>query len=732
MKTNNEKNKPGKKHHFDALKELTAGHLKKNPRKSYSARQLLKAIQAGNDKSDIEQVLSRLVQTRRVTEVRKGQFQYGQGSGNRSSRGKTSGNGDIAIEGRLEVIRSGAAYLLSDQSAQDVYIPAKYLQGAIHGDIVKVQVEGGRKKRPEGRVVQILKRETHYFVGTFHHRRNIHIVYPDSEHHRLEIHVRNQDSMDARDGDKVIVHILAWRDEAHRFPTGKVTQVLRADALIDNEMMGTLINHGFPLVFSDEALEIARKAAEGMQDGLAWPDRRDFRQVTTFTIDPLTAKDFDDAISFQRLDNGHLEIGIHIADASHYLEEGTVLDKEAYAKSTSVYLVDRALPMLPEVLSSDICSLNPLCDRLTFSVVFTLDPSHYKITGTWIGKSVIHSNHRFVYEDAQEVLDRGDGIFHEELNLLNKIAVHFRKKRFAEGSIGFESPEYRFDLDPVSGKPVSVREKTRIDTHILVEEYMLMANRAVAEFINNKEKSQDSIPFVYRVHDLPDLDKLSDLALFAKEMGFELRMNTPKEITRSLNALYEASATNDSLKILQPLAIRTMAKAEYSTNNIGHYGLAFDLYSHFTSPIRRYSDILAHRILAKNLNQTFRADKKRLEEQCKYISNQERKAMEAERDSVKFFQLLYIADHVGQEFTGKISGLIERGIFTELDDNHVEGFIAFEEMDEPFILAASRLKVMGRRSGTVLSMGDRIKVRIESAELSSKRVQMAFVGKVSQ
>ena len=729
MKTNKEKKFSGKKLHFDALKVLISDYLKKNINKSFSARQLVKLAQSGNDKSEVEQVLERLIQTKRVTVTKNGLYQYSGGRTSGTSRPQSRSKDTFDIEGRVAVIRSGAAYLISDQSAQDVYIPAKFLKGAIQGDIVKVAVNASRRGKPEGKVIDIIRRETYFFVGTISLRKVTHLVYPDGEHQQLEIHVRNVDSMGAKDGDKVVVKITAWRDDTHKYPIGIVTQILDKGSVIDNEMMAILINNGFPLEFSLEANEIAAQVAGNMKDGLSWPDRKDFRETTTFTIDPLTAKDFDDALSFRWLDQGLLEIGVHIADASHYLQEGTVLDQEAYAKSTSVYLVDRALPMLPDVLSGDICSLKPNSDRLTFSVVFKIDPSKLKIVDTWVGKTVIHSDHRFTYEDAQEILDNKNGIYYEELNELNQLAIQIRKKRFTSGSIGFESTEYRFELDPVTGKPLEVKEKIRIDTHLLIEEYMLLANKAVAEFIHQKEKNQDLIPFVYRVHDLPDLEKLADLAAFAKEMGYEIKLNTPKEISQSLNALYEASNQNEALKLLQPLAIRTMAKAEYTTNNIGHYGLAFDLYSHFTSPIRRYSDILAHRILYKNLHQTYRTDKKQLEEKCKHISNQERKAMEAERESVKFFQLLYITAHVGQVFPGKVSGLIERGIFVELDENHVEGFIPFEDMNDQFVLTTNRLKVMGRRSGQIISMGDRIKVKIESADMKMRRVQMSYITK---
>lgn len=733
MKNNKIKNIDSKSFHFDHLKHLVTAFLKENPDKSFTGSQILKAIHSKNKIEDIAPVFKRLIQTKKIADHKNGRVQYIPKASRSSSEtlkpARVHREGNV-IEGRLEIIKSGAAYLVSDQSAIDIYIPEKYLGGAIHGDIVQAAVIPTSRRKPEGKVVNIIRRETSFFVGTVIVRKTGIVVMPSSLNHRFEIHIPGADSLDAKEGDKVIVQITKWQDGSSRHTRGKITQIMTADAIIENEMQAILINNGFPLKFSPEAIAIAEQVAGTMTDGLSWPDRRDFRSITTFTIDPETAKDFDDALSYAIVQNDQVEIGVHIADASHYLQEGTVLDQEAYAKSTSVYLVDRALPMLPEILSSDVCSLNPHTDRLTFSVVFTIDTVTAKIVHTWIGKSIIRSDHRFTYENAQEILNDGKGIYYTELNQINQLAKKFRKKRFEQGSIGFDSPEYKFKLDPVSGKPISVHAKEHIETHALIEEFMLLANKAVAEFIHAKEQKQDTIPFVYRVHDLPDLDKLNDLASFAKEMGFEMKMNTPKEITKSLNRLYEESQKNDALKMLQPLGIRAMAKAEYSTNNIGHYGLAFDLYSHFTSPIRRYSDILAHRILFQNLNDTFRVNKKRLDEQCKHISNQERKAMDAERESVKYFQLLFIQDHIGEEFNGVIAGMIERGLFIDLEDNHVEGFIPFDQMNERFVLADNRLKVFGRTSGMILSMGDKVKVKVESVDAETRRIELRFVQKL--
>lgn len=729
MKKNNKQKKESHKLHFEDLKSQIADLLKYNPQRSFSANQILQALKSKNTVDEVDKAVVRLIQSKRLVSHKSGKVQYAKGV-KAEDKEKTKVLKSNLIEGRIEVIRSGSAYLISDQSAEDAYIPQKFLNGAVHGDIVQVAIIPGNRRKPDGKVVNVIRRETTLLVGTVRRKKSGVLVYPTSQYHSFDIHVSDSDSLQAEDGDKVIVQITQWKDGVKKTTKGKITQILSGEAIIDNEMKSILVNNGFALEFSAEANAVAEKAASGMKDGLTWPDRRDFRSITTFTIDPDTAKDFDDALSYIILPDGNLEIGVHIADASHYLEEGTILDQEAYAKSTSVYLVDRALPMLPEVLSSDVCSLNPFTDRLTFSVVFTINPSNKKIVKTWIGKSIIHSNHRFTYENAQEILDKKEGVFYAELNSINELAKAFRKKRFENGSIGFDSPEFKFKLDKNTGLPVSVYEKEHIETHALIEEFMLLANKAVAEFIHHKEKNQDVIPFVYRVHDLPDLDKLNDLATFAKELGFTMKINTPKEISKSLNALYEASKTNDALKMLQPLGIRSMAKAEYSTNNIGHYGLAFTLYSHFTSPIRRYSDILAHRILFQNLSNTVRVNKKRLEEQCKHISNQERKAMDAERESTKFFQVLYIKDQIGNEFNGTITGMIERGLFVELNDSHVEGFIPFENWNERFVMAENRLKAFGRSSGLMLHMGDKLKVKIEDVDTLLKRVELSFVSKI--
>lgn len=420
-----------------------------------------------------------------------------------------------------------------------------------------------------------------------------------------------------------------------------------------------------------------------------------------------------------------MEIGVHIADVSHYIKPGGPMDKEAYERSTSVYLVDRVLPMLPEKLSNELCSLRPNEDKLTFSAVFVFDKDT-KVVSRWFGKTIIHSDRRFTYEEAQEIIESGVGEYVEELMQLNTIAKKLRDIRYAKGAISFESDEVQFRLDE-NGVPVEIFIKERKDAHLMVEEFMLLANRSVAEYIHQKGASGE-IPFIYRVHDRPDNKKLSEFATFAAELGFKMDLSKPAAVIHSFNLLAKKAEEDETLRLITPLAIRTMAKAEYSTNNIGHFGLGFDDYTHFTSPIRRYSDVLAHRILFRNLNSAiYREDKSLLDVFCKHISAQERKAMEAERESVKYKQVEFMSRFVGTEFNGIISGMHDRGVFVELDDNHCEGMIRFDRFDESFILDDSKMKAFGRISGRTIKIGDRIRIKVLNADLDNRQLDFAPV-----
>ena len=691
--------------------------FQENPKRQFNPKQLANKLGAINSKDAIQHALGKLAEASLISPLGDFKFKLKQAP----ARFLPKKN----LVGYVDMTRTGSAYIECEGHENDIYVAEKNLGTALHGDLVEIAVwiPRGRQK-PEGEVVKVIERATEIFVGTLHLRGKSAFVVPSNLQVPITIQVDISETKDANDGERVIVKVLQWHKHAKQFPKGVVTTVLGAEGS-DLEMKVILINKGFQLDFDEEVIvESEAIPAELTQEEIQ--QRRDFRQVLTFTIDPEDAKDFDDALSYQILENGNIEVGVHIADVTHYVKPGTALDKEAYKRSTSVYLVDRVLPMLPERLSNNLCSLRPNEDKATFSAVFEFDKND-AVVNRWFGKTLIHSDRRFSYEQAQQGLETGEGDFAAELRILNRIAHRLRKDRFKNGSIDFETEEVRFKLDE-NGVPVEVYVKERKDAHMLIEDFMLLANKEVAMFINKKAESQAEIPFVYRIHDYPNEEKVKELSLFAKEMGVQMRINTPKEIAASFNKLAAESEKNEALKLLMPLAIRTMAKAEYSTENIGHYGLAFDFYSHFTSPIRRYSDVMAHRILFHNLGEkTTRYDKEKLQEQCRHISAMERKAMEAERESIKYKQVEFMQKHVGEVFDGFISGIIERGIFVELADSKCEGMVGFDTLDEPFDVADGRLRAKGLRSGKVFKMGDAVKVLILETNLAKRQIEMELV-----
>lgn len=656
------------------------------------------------------------------------------------------------IEGRVDMTRTGAAYIISDQMESDVYVPQKHINSAMNGDTVQVLLfppsparrRGMPARKPEGEILQVLKRANEIFLGTIRFSRKYAMFLPDNPNIQTDIYVPLDACSEAADGDKVVVAITDWQEGKGRVPIGKVTQVLGAVGGNDFEMKKILINYGFPLQHSEEAEAEAARIPDTIPPQEI-ERRHDFRDVLTFTIDPEDAKDFDDALSVRTLENGNLEIGVHIADVTHYLKPGSPMDKEAFARSTSVYLVDRCNPMLPEKLSNNLCSLVPEQDRLTFSAVFEFDAKD-KLMKRWFGKTVIYSDKRFSYEEAQTVLDKKPepelklhplfGELENALFSLNRIAGKMRKEREKNGAIGFETDEVRFRLDE-DGVPVEAYVKERREAHLLIEDFMLLANREVALYMHpplkpgkgNDESPQNTegreIPFIFRVHDLPDMSKVIEFARFAAEMGHPMKVDTPKQIADSFNKLMVAARKDDRLKILEPLAIRTMAKAVYSSDNIGHYGLGFTHYSHFTSPIRRYSDVLAHRILEQNLDgRTYRVDKAKLEEQCKHISNQEKKAADAERESIKYKQAEFLKKHIGDVFEGVVSGIIDRGFFVELPDSRAEGLVEFRYLEDTYTIDPGNLSATGRRYKKQIRMGDRIDVRVVSVDLNRRQIEM--------
>lgn len=693
--------------------------FKRAPQKRFNAKQIINKLKIGNNRSSVESALEQLTEKDKILPLKdKDKFRLN----------KNAGSSDEAVQteiGIVDMTRSGTAFVICEALPDDdIFIRTKYMNNALDGDKVKVSYEkrpGSR--RAEGKIIEILERATEHFIGTLKMSKNYGFVITDNQNMFTDIFVSNDDIGAAKDGDKVVVKVEKWPSRTRKSPVGIITETLGQPGSNDVEMKSILIQNGFELSFPADVIAESEALSEVM-DEAEIEKRRDLREVTTLTIDPLTAKDFDDALSLAYLENGDCEIGIHIADVSYYVKEGSLLDKEALNRSTSVYLVDRVLPMLPEKLSNGLCSLRPNEDKFTFSAIFTFNKNG-KIVNEWFGKTVIHSDRRFTYEEAQERIETGEGDFASEIRALNRMALKLRKERYKKGSISFDSPEVRFKLDE-NGSPIELYVKERKDAHMLVEDFMLLANKKVAEYIDKPREGVATIPFVYRVHDLPDMGKVQDFANFAKALGHPMRVNTPEEIAAAFNKLHEVAELKPELAVLGPLAIRTMAKAIYTSNNIGHYGLGFQYYTHFTSPIRRYSDVLVHRLLEKNLDisKPFRTNKEKLEEKCKHISRQERKATDAERQSIKYKQVEYMEKHVGETFEGVVNGFSDRGIFVELKSTMCEGMVAYDTMYDKFILDESRLFIKGRETGYIYKMGDSIQVRVIATNLQKRQIDL--------
>ncbi len=770
------KNKDDKRLSAQGLQIEILKFLLAHPKKSFSARQITQHLHVDNNKDSATHALHQLVQLGTVTALEEGRFSLSldrltttrstddedvletpipqtvsapreprleKFTADRDARQvsmKTTRNPRKMIEGRVDMIRTGAAYIVSELLDTDVYIHQKHLNGAMHGDTVRVLLfsapparrSGMTARKPEGEIVAVLKRANEFFIGTLKLNRKYALFVSANPNVQTDVYIPLEATGGAKDGENVVIKITDWQEGQSRLPIGKVTQALGLAGGSDFEMKKILINQGFELRHSEEA----EREASAIPDSISEQEiarRRDFRETLTFTIDPEDAKDFDDALSIKALEDGKIEIGVHIADVTHYLTPDSTVDREAYQRSTSVYLVDRVCPMLPEKLSNHLCSLVPHQDRLTFSAVFVFDQKG-KITSRWFGKTVIHSAHRFSYEQAQTILENkpsgelsGLEIFPKldwALKTMDKLAKKMRAEREKNGAIGFETDEVRFRLAE-DGTPIEAYVKERKESNLLIEDFMLLANKEVALYIENKAKGQAEIPFIYRIHDLPDAARIADFARFAAQLGFPMKVDTPKQIAQSFNSLMRASRTDDRLKLLEPLAIRTMAKAVYSSENIGHYGLGFAHYSHFTSPIRRYSDVLAHRLLERNLDgRTYRVDKSKLEEQCKHISLQEKKAADAERESIKYKQVEYIKSRVGQVFEGIVSGFLERGFFVELPESKAEGLVEFKYMADTYTVEEGNLQARGRRSKRLIRMGDRVQVRVTNADLQKRQIEM--------
>ena len=632
------------------------------------------------------------------------------------------------IEGRISMKQTGKAYLISESSeVEDVFIAFNNTGHALNGDVVKVHLFPARKgRRPEGRVIEIVKRDKELFVGTVKGAKNISYFIPDNPNMPIEILIPNQVLHGAKTGQKVVAKITEWSEHS-RNPFGEVVSILGYPGDNNVEMNSILIDQNFSPVFSKEV------EAEASRIPLEIPPseikaRRDFRNEFTISIDPADAKDFDDAISLSRLNNGHFRVGVHIADVSHYVKAGSLLDAEAYNRATSVYLVDRTIPMLPELLSNNLCSLRPHEDKLCFSAVFEMDMEG-KIYKQWIGKTVIHSNHRFNYEEVQQIIEERVGEYSEEILTLDAIAKALRKERFSKGSINFASEEVKFILDE-NAKPIGVYIKENKDSNQLVEDFMLLANRKVAEMVGKVPQGTEAKSFVYRIHDRPLEEKIGKFNTFIGKLGYSLRLNSRKSLADSMNQLFENVQGKGEQTMIETLAIRTMQRAVYSTDNIGHYGLAFKYYTHFTSPIRRYPDLMVHRLLSRYLDGKPSVGKEELAAKCKHSSDMEQRATEAERNSVKYKQAEYLSDKVGQEFNGLISGVSKWGIWVQLEETKCEGMVSVKSLfDDFYYYDEDNYRYVGQRTGKIYRLGDTVRIQIKEVDLAKKQMNFVFLEK---
>ena len=638
---------------------------------------------------------------------------------------KKKSDGPDLVTGVLDITRSGMGYVIVEDQPNDIMVRPNDFNTALYGDTVKVKIvgEGRSSKRQQGVIVDVVKRKQLEFMGKLQMNKNFAFFVADVDKPMTDIYVPMQSLNNATEQDRVIVKIIEW--EKNKKPVGEVVQVLSPSDEGDFAMKEILMENGFPLFFPENVIEEGERLPDMIsQDDLE--GRKDFRDVFTVTIDPIDAKDFDDAISFRVLKNGNYEIGVHIADVSHYVEADSDLDKEAYQRATSVYLPDRVLPMLPERISNELCSLRPHEDKLTFSAVFQITPKG-EVKNHWIGKTAIHSDHRFTYEEVQEIIEKEEGLHSNEILILNQLAQKFRKQRFRKGAINFSSQEVRFKLD-ATGKPIGIIVKESKEAHQLIEEFMLLANRVVAQFAGKIKVNKKEIPFPYRVHDTPDEMKLLPFVAFAKKYGHTFDTSTPEGIPASFNQMLEDVHGKPEQHVLEQLGIRTMAKAIYTTENIGHYGLGFEHYCHFTSPIRRYPDILVHRIIFDVLNESVEPDKK-LEHKCKHCSERERAAMEAERAANKYKQVEYMQDFLGEEFDGVISGVSSFGFWVETVEHKCEGLVSLNSLLEfdDFRLIEGDYSLAGMRSGRKFRMGDKVRIKVVAANLTKRQLDYEWV-----
>jgi len=692
-----------------------------NPLSKFSYIQVATRLGVSDNASKelVRGIIEQLTKSGELEESKQGTYQL-----NKQSE-KFPHKGTAYISGTIDMKQTGKAYVIPDDKSEDIFISATSTAHSLHGDKVKVLLFPRRKgKKTEGQVVEILKRNKKQFVGTIEVSRNFAFLIPDNPSMPVHIFIPLTHLNGAKNGQKVVAEITEWPPQSEN-PFGEIKHILGMPGNNDVEMDSILAEFEFPLFFSPAS----EKEAEQFPVGIPQEEirnRKDFRDVLTITIDPADAKDFDDAISLKKLQNGNWEIGVHIADVSYYVKSGTAIDKEAYVRGTSIYLVDRVIPMLPERLSNQLCSLQPDKDRLCFSAVFEIDKNAC-ILNEWFGKTIIHSNRRFNYDEVQEIIESGKGDHAEEILVFNKLATKLREERFRKGSFNFETQEVRFKLDP-KGKPVEIYLREMKDANKLIEDFMLLANRKVAEWVGKKKGNTDPKTFVYRVHDSPVPEKLENFTQFIAKLGYKINFTNRKSLAESFNRLFDQIKGKGEENMVETIAVRTMAKAFYTTTNIGHYGLSFPYYTHFTSPIRRYPDLMVHRLLQEYLSKGKSANREEYENKCDHSSEMERKAESAERMSVKYKQAEFMVDKVGQIFDGLVSGVSKWGIFVEIVGTKCEGMIRLRDMNDDFYyLDEENYQVIGSRKGQQYKLGGKVKIKVKKVDLPRKQMDFVLV-----
>lgn len=703
--------------------------LRKEPGKNFNHKQIAAklGVNDATSRNNIIKKLAQLTAKKQIEEVDKGKFKIKKGN-----------DYYTAV---LDMTTKGYAYAVVEDLEDDVFISPNNLNTAFDKDEVEIYIyKRGRNKKSEAKVTRIINRKRTEFVGVLELKKDFGFVAIGDPKMYTDIFVQKNKMGEAKDGDKVVVHLEEWPEKADS-PFGSIVQVLGIPGEHNTEIHSILAQYGLPYEFPEEIEDFANKLDTSIQPEEI-KKRRDMRDVLTFTIDPADAKDFDDALSFQKLENGNVEIGIHIADVSHYLQPGSILDEEAYDRATSVYLVDRVVPMLPEVLSNNACSLRPNEDKFTFSAVFELD-KNAKVVKEWFGRTVTYSDARFAYEEAQHIIETETAEIPKDISIqdkaytvqpeiveavltLNKMAKKMRSVRMRQGAISFDKIEVKFNLNEES-EPIGVYFKTAKEANKLIEEFMLLANRMVAEFIGKREEKKT---FVYRCHDEPDEEKLVSLSNLVSRFGHGLNLQNRKTVTSSLNKLLQDVQGKKEQNLVDTLAIRTMSKAYYGTENIGHYGLAFEYYTHFTSPIRRYPDVMVHRLLQRYLDDKPSVKEDEYDEKCNHASEMENLSSSAERDSIKYMQVKFMQDHQNKEFIGVISGVTDFGIFIEIVENKCEGMIRLRDIKgDHYDFDADNYAIVGRKTKKTYQLGDEVIVKVKNADLVKRHLDFTLIGK---